>query len=437
MRHLPPIFLARMQAMLGADFAAFLHELETQPRHYAIRANTLKITRANLAQQLHLEFDPVLWSDAGLYATRQARLGAHAMHHAGAYYVQEPSAQAVALALGVTPNSRVLDLCAAPGGKSTHLAALMQNQGVLVANEISASRAKALAENLERLGCIGMVTNEEPNRLAQKWGAFFDFVLVDAPCSGEGMFRKHDAALEAWSEAHVQTCGVRQSAILGDAAALLQDGGRLVYSTCTFAPEENEQVIGDFLTKHPEFSLEPLTGFEPSSFGSRLMPHKLRGEGHFIAKLRKSGQPQTDPRRGNVDSRPLPANLRNFLKEFPLPDGIPLEFRQEIQVVHPDSPNLDSIKVVRAGIPVAHSLKNRLEPHHGLSRVILHHNTLELEPSEVSAYLRGETISSGGTNGWVLLRTQGLALGWGKRVGSTIKNHYPKHLRGATVQLEE
>lgn len=437
MRQLPIGFLQRMQRLLGTEFTAFQSELEIGERVYAIRANALKITRDDLALEFGLN-DFVPWSDTGLYATREARLGAHPLHHAGAFYVQEPSAQAVALALDVQPNLRVLDLCAAPGGKSTHLATLMHNQGVLVCNEISATRGRALAENLERLGCIGMVTNEEPARLHEKWGAFFDRVLVDAPCSGEGMFRKHTAAIESWSQAHVGTCAVRQTAILEHAAALLCEGGILVYSTCTFAVEENEHVIRAFLVQHPEFSLEKILEFDAGidGIGSRLYPHLIRGEGHFLARLRKNGN--SIPIEGDHIQAVKNKDFKEFTQGFELPQGIPLEFRQEIQIAQPNSPSLEGIRVLRAGIPVAHLEKNRLEPHHGLSRVIKDYaNSEELEDAEIIAYLRGETITREGKAGWVLLKTQGLALGWGKRIGSVIKNHYPKHLRGNAVLLED
>ncbi len=436
MRQLPQLFLEQMQALLGAEFAAFKVALETGEREYAIRANGLKVSAPDLQKLLqptHLEAVP--WSELGLYAPRGARLGANALHHAGAFYVQEASAQAVALALEVKPNLRVLDLCAAPGGKSTHLAALMQNTGVLVCNEISATRAKALAENLERLGCIGVVTNEEPAKLAQKWGASFDRVLVDAPCSGEGMFRKHEAAIQSWSEAHVQTCAVRQLAILEHAAALLAENGVLVYSTCTFSIAENEAVINQFLKVHPEFSLEEIPGFRAGigGIGSRLFPHEIRGEGHFLARLRKN---TGDPVHAVTELRAVSSKIwREFLDEFVVPAGVPLEWRGEIHMAHPEMPDLNGIRALRAGIPVAHLEKNRLEPHHGLSRV-QQKAVLEIEADEIAAFLRGETITRVGSTGWLVLQTQGFALGWGKHVGSTIKNHYPKHLRGKIFQLE-
>jgi 16S rRNA C967 or C1407 C5-methylase (RsmB/RsmF family)/NOL1/NOP2/fmu family ribosome biogenesis protein len=420
MRQLPSDFLAKMQRLLGADFSAFRAELETGERQYAIRANTLKITRDDLATRLGLaQFVP--WSDSGIYAHPTARLGAHPLHHAGLFYVQEPSAQAVALAAGNLAGLRVLDLCAAPGGKSTHLAARMGNTGLLVCNEIHPTRAKALAENLERLGCLGAVTNEDPTRLAERWGAFFDLVLLDAPCSGEGMFRKHDAAIAAWSQAHVEACATRQHGILESAAKLLRGGGRLVYSTCTFSSEENEGAIERFLEAHPEFTMLSM---------QRFLPHLERGEGHFVAVLHKTAGDSSQPE--HLEPQKPPKIYREFCAKFAVPDGVPLEFKGNIEVVHPNLPSMNGIKALRLGIPVAQLEKNRLEPHHALSRVG-QQTMLDLEPVEVAAYLCGETVARGGEHGWVLLGVDGFGLGWGKRVGSTIKNHFPKHLRGNAV----
>jgi NOL1/NOP2/sun family putative RNA methylase len=437
---LPTRFLERMRPLLGDQLESFQTALEGQ-REYAIRTNTLKLTRDELTFTLRpLPFAFIPWCEAGLYATRDWRLGSHALHHAGAFYVQEPSAMAVAEVLAAQPGERVLDLCAAPGGKSTHIAAHMQNAGVLVCNEVNASRAKALAENLERLGCFGVVTNEEPERLARAWGSSFDRVLVDAPCSGEGMFRKNSEAIRAWSEAHVLACAKRQSAILESAAQLVKPGGVLVYSTCTFALEENEGVIKTFLESHPEFALEPITDFAPG-FGlegcARLWPHLLRGEGHFIAKLRKNGG-EVAPLEP-IETEPISGKLwREFSSEFSVPDGVPIIFKGEVQLVQPEAPSLEGVRVVRAGVPIAHLEKNRFEPHHGLSRIITNYdNVIDLEPSEVQRYLRGETLESEGQPGWVLLRTSSLALGWGKRVGRQVKNHYPKHLRGQVAILED
>ncbi|NJK44573.1 MAG: hypothetical protein HC933_10070 [Pleurocapsa sp. SU_196_0] len=359
--------------------------------------------------------------------------------------MQEASAQAVALALEPRPGERVLDLCAAPGGKSTHLAQLMGNQSLLVCNEISASRARVLAENLERLGCAGMVTNEEPATLARRWGAFFDRVLVDAPCSGEGMFRKNPEAVRDWSEGHVLACARRQSEILESAATLLRSGGVLVYSTCTFAPEENEAVIAAFLETHAEFTLESIAGFEPglNGIGARLWPHRMRGEGHFVARLRKLAGETTSHSSLEDDLPRARGKLwAAFEAEFLEDSSSVFEFRGELQSAHPETPSLEGIRALRIGVPVATMQKDRLEPHHALSHFYLRgvkRAALELNLSDprIAAFLRGESLESEGDVGWTLVRVAGLVLGWGKRVGRTVKNHYPKHLRGHVSALED
>jgi NOL1/NOP2/sun family putative RNA methylase len=435
---LPAAFLERMRAQLGAEFEAF-HAALLQPRTNAIRVNALKLEVAKLEALLGATFERVSWSPEGLYVPHTLRLGAHALHHAGAYYVQEASAQAVARALNPQPGERVLDLCAAPGGKSTHLAALMHNSGVFVANEPVPNRARVLAENLERLGVRGAVTQEEPHTLADKWGETFDRVLIDAPCSGEGMFRKSELAVREWSPGLVAMCARRQASILESAAGLLRPGGTLVYSTCTFAVEENEDTVSRFLEQHPEFALEAIPEL-PSGFGgigSRLMPHVVRGEGHFVALLRKIGSVPFEP-----SERP-PAKgeklWRAFAVEFGLEDETAVEFRNEIQLVQLGTPSLEGLRAVRAGVPAATVQKDRLEPHHALSHLLDAPHTLDLELDDprVAAYLRGEVLESPGQAGWVAVRAAGLGLGWGKRVAATIKNHYPKALRGQTVVLED
>ncbi len=448
---LPPRFLERMEEVLGAEFPAFQTALEG-PRTNALRVNTLKLSPSDLKTRLGMRLEPVPWSSAGFYVPFEARLGSHPLHHAGAYYMQEASAQAVAQALDPQPGERVLDLCAAPGGKSSHLAQLIGNDGLLVSNEFNAARARVLAENLERLGCWALVTNEDPATLARTWGASFDRVLVDAPCSGEGMFRKSAEAVRDWSESAVLACARRQADILEAAANLLKPGGVLVYSTCTFAPEENEVTISGFLESHPEFALEPITGFRAGlgGIGVRLMPHELRGEGHYLARLRKLQGEATRPALLMGDLKPARGKVwsafaQEFLEEHGLAAPV-YEFRGELHLADPEAPAVEGLRTLRVGLPVARlqrsAREERLEPHHALSHFYRSHaprQALDLEPSDprVGAYLRGESLESDGTAGWVPVRVQGLALGWGKRVGRTVKNHYPKHLRGQTLRLED
>jgi NOL1/NOP2/sun family putative RNA methylase len=447
---LPEVFLERMERLLGSEFDAFSAAMNAE-RTNSLRVNTLKLEPSSIGSFLSASLEPVPWCEAGFYVSHEARVGSSLAHALGLIYVQEASAMAVAQALGPEPRERVLDLCAAPGGKTTHIAALMRGQGLLVANEINASRARILEENLERLGVPGIVTNEDPARLAQSWPAYFDRVLVDAPCSGEGMFRKNPDAAQEWRPELVMACSRRQMEILESAAALLKPGGTLVYSTCTFAPEENETVIARFLGFHPEFELLEITGFSsgrPDWAGgslevdraARLWPHLLRGEGHFIAKLVKR---DGDEYRVKLEEAKLPGGKtktlwREFAQRYNLPDDDITIFRGRLEQLHVDTPTLERIKTSRVGTKLAEVKPDRLEPEHALTHALERHvnvPALELSPDDprVAAYLRGESleVTEDVPDGWIVVRVHGFGLGWGKRVGRTVKNHYPKALRGA------
>ncbi len=303
-KDIPALFLENMEQLLGDEYQAFLDSYAA-PSTLGLRVNTLKIHPRALQSRLPFSMEPVPWCSVGFWlAEGPASPGKHPYHAAGLYYLQEPSAMAVAQALDPKPGERVLDLCAAPGGKATHIAALMKDQGLLVANEIHPQRVCDLAENLERWGVRNtIITNESPARLAQRFGTFFDRVLVDAPCSGEGMFRKSQTACQEWSPELVRSCAVRQAAILADAVRMVRQGGWLVYSTCTFNPQENERVIASLLQENPQLELAEATGFPGSAPGKpewletgvvsagigravRLWPHRVMGEGHFFAILR-------------------------------------------------------------------------------------------------------------------------------------------------------
>ena len=291
---LPVEFLVRMEKQLGEEYPAFLESLE-RPRAVALRFNPLK------GQQPSLPFvmQSVPWEPMGYYYDPEARPGLHPLHEAGVYYLQEASAMAPVTLLDPQPGERVCDLCAAPGGKTTQIAGRMAGEGFLLCNEINPKRAKILSRNIERMGVANaLVTNEHPKNLADRYEGFFDRVLVDAPCSGEGMFRKEEAAVTDWSTETVLMCANRQKEILQSAAKLLKPGGRLVYSTCTFAPEENEQVVAAFLTNHPEFTALEITApwFAAGENGTfRMWPHKLLGEGHFAAVLQKTAGEEGSP----------------------------------------------------------------------------------------------------------------------------------------------
>lgn len=427
---LPEAFLTRMQAQLGEEYPDFLESLE-RPRAVALRFNPLKGEQPALPFVGH----PVPWEPCGFYYDPEARPGLHPYHEAGVYYLQEASAMSAVALLDPQPGELVCDLCAAPGGKTTQIAGRMRGEGLLLSNEINPKRAKILSRNIERLGVAnGLVTNEHPARLAEKFAGCFDKVLIDAPCSGEGMFRKEEAAITDWSQETVEMCARRQAEILHSGAELLKPGGRLVYSTCTFAPEENEQSIENFLKMHPAFEREPVDApwFSPAGEGAfRLWPHKLLGEGHFAAVLRKrEGEEGELP---HLSGEKLPKQWTEFARDLQidLPEGKAVTFGQSLYWAPEDLPDLRGIKVLRPGLELGEVKKDRLEPAHALALWLkTAARTLDLEPdsSGMQAYLRGETVPCD-TRGWTLVRVKNFSIGWGKSDGKVLKNHYPKGLR--------
>ena len=337
--------------------------------------------------------------------------------------------------LGPKPGERVCDLCAAPGGKTTQIAGRMMGQGFLLCNEINPKRAKILSRNIERMAVANaLVTNEHPATLAQRFAGFFDRVLVDAPCSGEGMFRKEEAAVTDWSQETVEMCARRQAEILSSAAALVRPGGRLVYSTCTFSPEEDEQAVARFLENHPEFVPETVDApwFESGENGSfRLWPHKLLGEGHFAAVLRKM--------EGSEESTVIPAGekLPKTWQPFAaslgirLPDGKAVTFGDTLYWAPPDMPDIRKLKVLRPGLELGTVKKDRFEPAHALAlwlKTCENQQDYPADSGEISAYLRGDVVPST-QKGWCLVSAGGYSIGWGKGDGRVLKNHYPKGLR--------
>ena len=427
---LPQAFLDRMRHQLGEEYPAYLASLE-RPRAVALRFNPLK------GQRPALDFvgAEVAWEPEGFYYDPEARPGLHPYHEAGVYYLQEASAMSAVALLDPRPGERICDLCAAPGGKTTQIAGRMAGEGFLLCNEINPKRAKILSRNIERMGVSNaLVTNEHPQRLAEKYPGYFDRVLIDAPCSGEGMFRKEEAAVTDWSQETVEMCARRQAEILHSGAQLVRPGGRLVYSTCTFAPEENEQTIENFLQTHPEFVLEPVQApwFTPAGEGQfRLWPHKLLGEGHFAAVLRKAGQLEAmeDAPRGEK----LPRLWESFAKELDirLPTGKAVTFGQSLYWAPEEMPDLRGIKVLRPGLELGELKKDRFEPAHALALWLKEAaNTQDYgaEDQQIAEYLHGQVVPSQ-KRGWCLVTVDGYSLGWGKGDGKVLKNHYPKGLR--------
>jgi NOL1/NOP2/fmu family ribosome biogenesis protein/23S rRNA U2552 (ribose-2'-O)-methylase RlmE/FtsJ len=350
---------------------------------------------------------------------------------------------------------RILDLCSAPGGKSTQIAAKMAGKGILLCNEIHPARAKILSENIERMGVRNaMVLNETPQHLAEQFEGFFTRILVDAPCSGEGMFRKNEEACGEWSLSNVELCAERQDEILDCAASMLSPGGRLVYSTCTFAPSENEGSIGRFLERHTDFTVLPVSKADGMQSGVpewgngdirlketiRLWPHRLRGEGHYMAVLQKAGTPRAGggfcrngletPGKGSLE---FEAFARETLKVSL--QGIFVKFGDQLYLAPEGMPSVKGLKVLRPGLHLGTVKKDRFEPSHALALALrpeesLHQINLSATPeSQIYGYINGETFPAEGEKGWYLITVDGYSIGWGKLAGGIMKNHYPKGLR--------
>ncbi|MDG0813617.1 RsmB/NOP family class I SAM-dependent RNA methyltransferase [Cohnella rhizosphaerae] len=467
MTALPQIYVERIAALLGDETGAFLRSMEA-PRSYGLRLHTPKLSAANgepAMRSLTSRFGlaPVPWCGTGFAYDGDTRPGKHPYHHAGLYYIQEPSAMIAAELLDPQPGDVVLDLAAAPGGKTTQIAAKLKGEGLLVANEIHPGRARVLSENVERLGIANaVVVQATPGELAARLPEAFDKIMLDAPCSGEGMFRKEPEACAEWSVEAVAMCAARQRDILPDAAAMLKPGGRLVYATCTFNREENEETIAWFLAAHPAFRLVAM---------KRMWPHRGEGEGHFAAVLEKEGLPAVDSdlpskrrAKGGKSPRPDVAGAVSALKlyeafaaralpGYALPaSGVPLLFGESLywypQPAGSPLPaaSLDGLRTHRPGLHLGDVKKGRFEPAHALAHAVCAGDAALIrdypaDSAAVSAYLRGEALfddqsqSEQGdregrpAQGWGLLCADGYPLGWFKASGGQLKNHYPKGLR--------
>jgi len=437
---LPPQFSQRILQRIGDDGRLLLEALD-KVRVSGLRANTLKVSPEYLRRILPFSLQPVEWCKEGFYYNNEERPGQHPLYHAGLYYIQEPSAMYTVEALDVQPGHRVLDLCAAPGGKSTQVVARLKGEGLLVSNEIVAARAKILAFNLEKFGAYNfVVTNTSAEKLAQALPGFFDRIIVDAPCSGEGMFRKEPETRQAWQPNHPSGCAARQQEILDHAVAMLRPGGRLVYSTCTFAEEENEWQVEDLLRRHP--SLEPVRpplakGIEilNNPFVAKLMPHRLSGEGHFCAVLEKNMADSPSEPRPFIPTAPSPDSQRLW-REFAGKQSIAGELHawgDYISIV-PMLPVLPGIKIERMGLRLGTITKGRFEPDHALALSLIELPlpivNLNADGPEIAAYLRGHVLECGLTlKGWVRINCEGHSVGFGKASQGQIKNHFPKGLR--------
>lgn len=437
--NLPLEYTEKMKALLGEEYEAYLASFE-EKRYYGLRANTLKISAEDLQEKGVFTLTNVPWCPSGFYYEGEERPAKHPYYHAGLYYLQEPSAMSPAATLPIAEGDIVLDLCAAPGGKTTQLAARLKGTGLLVANDISAGRAKTLLKNVELAGIRNaVVMSETPEKMAKRLPAFFDKILVDAPCSGEGMFRKEPDMVKSWDAEMLEFCRTEQAKILEECAAMLKAGGMLLYSTCTFSPEENEKSIGDFLENHPEFHLLPIAkengfaaGLPPYEGCARLYPHHLKGEGHFLALLQK--QETADAKAVSLEEGKWTKQMdafADFAKEVltELPKGIYKIYGDGLYLLPEGTPKLDKLRVLRTGWLLGTLKKDRFEPSQAFAMGLKKEEVKQAEDfpladERVIRYLKGETVEAEGKDGWTLVCVDGFPLGWAKRQKGRLKNKY-------------
>lgn len=478
MMNLPIEFEKKMKAFLGNEWDDFLYSYDNN-RFQALRFNTLKVQspeeRMRILKVLGISSDKsVSWANEAYYFDENVRPGKHPYHEMGLYYIQEPSAMSAAALLAPKPGMRVLDLCAAPGGKSTQLATYLGDSGLLVSNEINTQRSRILSQNIERMGIKNaIVTNEDSFVLASHFPGFFNAIQVDAPCSGEGMFRKLPEAIEQWSMENVAICATRQKEILDNAAVMLKPGGTIVYSTCTFSKEENEDVIEYFLERHPDFTLEEM---------ERFWPHKVDGEGHFVAKLvrrgsvnefgadydvcedscnkvedtglkvdRKTKKNKNSKNRKNETKPALTKENMKLLSEF-LDETISEDvaawiknsrlvmFGEQLYRLPDMEVDIKGLKVQRAGLHIGEFKKQRFEPSHSLALALKLNDAKNLvkltcDNPQTIGFFNGQSVvlsdeqTAECKKGWALVCVDGYTAGWGKVNGTQVKNHYPKGLR--------
>lgn len=462
--NLPEAFSDKMRTLMGSEAFAALADSYNRSAYKGIRTNTLKVDNRRMRSLFPFETKAVPWCPTGFYIGGDVRPGKQVGYYAGLYYVQEPTAMTPAEALGAEPGDRVLDLCAAPGGKSTQLACKLNGRGVLISNEIVKSRSAVLASNMERMGIANsVILSAAPDKLTAGFAGYFNKILVDAPCSGEGMFRKDPDVLAEWQPERVIQCAARQWEILKTVDQLLAPGGELVYSTCTFSPEENEQIV-ERLIATDRYEVVPLalpgladhgrpewaaTGERRVAGTLRIMPNHVAGEGHFVAKMRKLRDAENadmpvrrskNKKRRSIWTRPAKkerADFHRFLKEtaLSLPDKDLWQAGDKLFAA-PEGfapRRLEGLKTLRFGLELGVFKTGRFEPAHALAMALMPENGGRrhevTSADEVFAYLKGEPLRAAGLRGWTAVTWQGYPLGWGKASEGVIKNHYPKGLR--------
>ncbi len=430
-----------MKSLLGDEFGNFLKFYNSDENFRGLRVNTLKCSPDKLKAMINFELKQTPFCKDGFYIPSEVKsIGNNPLHHAGAFYVQEPSATSAVTMLDVQKGDKVLDLCAAPGGKSTQIAAALDGEGLLWSNEIVRNRAIILLSNIERMGVRNaVVSNCHPDKLCVRLRGYFDKVLVDAPCSGEGMFRKNSAAQTEWSVEHVKSCAARQLEILNSAKNALRGGGVLVYSTCTFSEEENEGVITEFLRQNSDFTLEESgVDFGRAALGCarRIFPMD-GGEGHFAARLRKNSE--TIP---VSEYRGKPDRIPQFVEDFysgnfldkPFGDNLGI-VGGKIYAVPEHIPDIEGLSVMRKGVLLGEIKKNRVEPHHCAFMAAKPEDCMrsvdfDLNSEEIKKFLHGEEIKvSYDLRGYTAVSVNKITVGFGKASNGSLKNKYPKGLR--------
>lgn len=443
----PEDFLNRMKYLLGEEYKKFYSSLD-KPHFRGLRVNTLKCSSEKLKKLLPFGIAPSPFSKDSFYFSNEVQgIGNSPLHHAGAFYIQEPSASSAVEILSPKPYDKVLDLCAAPGGKSTQIAAKLNGTGLLWSNEIVKSRAQILLSNMERMGVKNaVISSVSPEILCKNLPEFFDKVLVDAPCSGEGMFRKDADAIKEWSLEHTKSCKERQLNILESAKYSLKENGILVYSTCTFSSYENEEVIEEFLKKNPNFSLEDCNvsfGREALKYARRIYPMD-GGEGHFVAKLRKKrGDNLYTPVKTHIEpkdkvEKEIIKQAKDLYSQIFLNNFENLNFavNKDKVIIMPDEiPDIPLINVLRAGVLLGEVKKNRIEPcHHAFmcarAEEVKSLLNLDINSSEIEKFLKGEEINvPNDFKGYCGVAVNNIITGFGKCSNGRLKNKYPKGLR--------
>ena len=449
----PVSFTEKMKAILGDEYEDFLKGYD-RTRHYGLRVNRTKLSAEQFERMSMYDLTPVPWIDNAFEYEDSVSPAKHPYYFAGMYYLQEPSAMTPANLLTIEPGDRVLDLCAAPGGKATELGAKLNHTGLLVANDISNSRAKALLKNIELFGIPNvLVTSEPPEKLAEKFPGFFDKILIDAPCSGEGMFRKNPGMMKDWETYGPKHYSDLQRSIVPHAIRMLKPGGMLLYSTCTFSPEENEGSVKFMLDLDPDLEIVDIPnryeGFAPGrpeliedgiqdlKKCVRIWPHKMNGEGHFIALLRKNKREEEAVKKAKPrKEKALPALLEEFMKDCTYPvNGNDIEIQEDRVYLMPEGiKGIKGLRFLRSGLLLGTLTKDRFEPSQAFAMVLKKEQykaTIDLSGIDhrVIRYLKGETIEVDDLplkrhKGWQLVCVDGFPLGWGKLVNGSLRNKY-------------